>query len=421
MELILLFVLVVALIAAGVWIGLALAGASVIALSLFLDVNVTAALAFSAWSGLAAAELAPLPLFVLMGEILLRGGVAQGLFRSLGPLMARLPGGLVQVNILGCTLLAAASGSSAATTATIGRITVKELAARRYDRSLAMGSLCGAGTLGFLIPPSIILILYGVLAEVSILDLFLAGIVPGLLLALLFMVYVAIAGGRGHADPQQPLGWQATLAALGPVIVLILTVLGSLYAGLATPTESAVIGVAGALLVARWQGRLGRDGLLEAFAAAVRTSAMIGLVLLGALFLSRTAVYLDLPGQVAALVAPLADQPIALILLLMLVYALLGMILDGLSLVVMTLPVAGPLVAAAGFDPLWFGIFLVIVVEMGQITPPLGFNLFIVQALTGERLSRIAWASLPFFIILSGFALILALVPGLALWLPGRL
>lgn len=412
--------LALALLAARVWIGLALSAAGLIALLVFKDVDALSALAFSAWSGLNAAELAPLPLFVLMGEGLSRTGLARQMFDALAPLTARLPGGLLQTNVAGCALMAAACGSSAATTATVGRITLSELEARGYDRRLAMGSLCGAGTLGFLIPPSIVLILYGVLAQVSILSLFLAGIVPGLCLAGLFAAYLAWAAPR-RRDPPPPLHPGRTLLSLAPLVGLIGLVLGSLYTGLATPTESAVIGVAVAAGLSLRDGSGALAAWAEALRAAVLTSAMIGLVLMGALFLAKVAVYLGLPSALSGLLSGADLPPFALVVILLILFAGLGMVVDGLSLIVMSLPFTAPLAAQAGFDPVWFGIFLVIAVEMGQITPPLGFNLYVVKGLTGEGLGRIAWASLPFFLILAGFALILAAWPGLALWLPQRL
>ncbi|MBB4211794.1 tripartite ATP-independent transporter DctM subunit [Rhodothalassium salexigens DSM 2132] len=418
-----------ALLAAGLWVGLALIATGLGALALFKSVPPVTVLAFNIWTGLADAGLAPLPLFILMGELLFRGRVAERLFYALGPFTTWVPGRLLHVNVLSCALFAAACGSSAATTATVGRITVRELLDRGYDRRLVLGSLCGAGTLGFLIPPSIVLILYGVLAEVSIVDLFLAGMVPGALLALAFMAYLAVAGRRapppttdrdaGHGPGGLTRG--RALLDLLPVAALIAAVLGSLYAGLATPSESAVIGVAGAAVLAALDGSLSRAMLAEALRGAVRTVAMLGLILAGAFFLSRVAAYLGLPQAAAATLAGLDLPPTVLIAALVVLFIGLGMVLDGLSVIVMTLPFTAPLVAAAGFDALWFGVFLVIMVEMAQITPPVGFNLYVVQSLTGEPLSRVAWASLPFFAIMAAMIVVLVLVPALATALPAAL
>jgi len=411
--------LLLLLLGLGVWVGLALIATGVVSLSLFREIDVLAFLAGDLWRSLTAPELVALPLFVLMGEILNRTRLAERLFAGLSPWMAGLPGGLMHTNVAGCALFAAVSGSSAATTATVGRITLKELFSRGYDRRLAIGSLCGAGTLGFLIPPSIVLIIYGVLAEVSIVDLFIAGILPGVMLAVGYMAYVALASRRLAAGATEPADWRARLRglpALLPVVGLILAVIGAMYAGLAGPTEAAAIGVAGALTIAAGQGAASPKRLGEALMAAVRTSAMLGLILAGAFFLSKVAAMFQFPQAASAVIGALELPPLALIAMLLGLYVILGMVLDGLSIIVMTLPVTLPLAAAAGYDPLWFGIFLVIVVEMAQITPPVGFNLFVVQELTGQPLGRIARAALPFFLITAAMVLLLALFPDLVMW-----
>ncbi len=407
------------LLGASVWVGFALMATGAISLSLFTDVPVGKLLAFDLWASLNSPELVALPMFILMGEILFHTRLSENLFNGLAPLMRRVPGRLFHVNVAACTLFAAVSGSSAATTATVGRMTLAELEKRGYDRDLAMGSLCGAGTLGFLIPPSIILILYGVLAEVSILSLFIAGLIPGLLLAFLYMVYIAIRAGRaGEGEDQPGPGFFRAIGQLGPVLLLIALVLGSMYAGIASPSEAAIIGVFGALLVAAFQKSLSGATLKKAFFSAVRTNSMIGLIIAGALFLSKAIAFLGLPSAIAAGIAGLGLNPLALIFLLLIFYIALGTVLDGLSTIVMTLPIVLPLVTAAGFDPIWFGIFLVIAVEMAQITPPVGFNLFVVQGLTGESISRIARASLPFFLIMAAFAVLIAVFPGIVMFLP---
>lgn len=407
------------LLGAGVWIGLALMAAGMISLSLFRDLPVAKLAAFDLWNSLNSPELVALPMFILMGEILFHTRLARNLFDGLTPWLGRIPGRLLHVNILGCTLFAAVSGSSAATTATIGRMTLAELEARGYDRGLAMGSLCGAGTLGFLIPPSIILILYGVLSETSILDLFLAGIVPGLLLALAYMVYVAArVGARPALAPGQDArrsGWRQRMWGIrmfAPVLILIGAVLGSMYFGFASPSEAAIIGVLGALVVGLAQRELNRDNLVSAFCSAVRTTSMVGLIVAGALFLTKAMAYLGLPAAVAAFAEGLDLSPLLLVLILLGFYVVLGTFLDGLSVVVMTLPVTSPLILAAGFDAVWYGIFLVIAVEMAQITPPVGFNLFVVQNLTGEPIGRVARSALPFFTIMAAFVVLMVLWPG---------
>lgn len=413
---------------ARLWVGFALMAAGLIGLLLFQDVPAIKLLAFESWSSLSAPELAPLPLFILMGEILFATRFPKNLFDGLQPWARPIPGRLYHMNILGCTLFAAVSGSSAATTNTIGRMTLSELEARGYDQKLAIGSLCGAGTLGFLIPPSIILILYGVLAEVSILDLFLAGILPGLLLSLIFMAYIAAKTTLNPAllpeKEEAKATWREKRAGLwkiAPALFLILAVLGSLYLGFASPSEAAILGVAGALVITAIHRELNARTLKTALASAIQTTSMIGLILLGALFLTRAMAFLEIPSGIAEGIEALALSPFLLIVVLLVFYVALGMILDGLSVIVITLPIVLPLITAAGFDPLWFGVFVVITVEMAQVTPPVGFNLFVVQNLTGEGIGKIARAAFPFFLIMAGFALLLALFPEIATFLPDAL
>ncbi len=414
----------VVLLGAGVWVGFSLMGVGLISLSVFRDMPVATFLAFDVWNSLNTPEIVALPLFILMGEILFHTRLSESVFRGLTPWIARMPGRLLHVNVVGCTLFAAVSGSSAATTATIGRMTLAELKARGYNENLAMGSLCGAGTLGFLIPPSIILILYGVLSETSIIDLFIAGVVPGAMLAASYMAYIAIRVMMNPSlvpDDQTSPTWTDRLRALGdlaPILGLIAVIIGSMYAGIASPSEAATIGVAGALVVAIAQRALTRRTVSLAFMGAIKTCSMIGLILAGALFLSKAMAFLGLPQAVAASITALDLSPFALILLLTIFYIALGCVIDGLSAIVMTLALVLPLVSAAGFDQVWFGIFLVIVVEMSQITPPVGFNLFVVQGLTGASIGRIAKASLPFFLIMVVMVIIIALFPDIVTFLP---
>ena len=411
----------------GIWVGLALYSVAITGLALFRSMPVDKLLAQLVWNTSTTPELIALPMFILMAEILFHTRLSASLFQGLSPWTQRLPGRLLHVNVLGCTLFAAISGSSAATAATVGRITLSELFRRGYDRDLVMGSLAGAGTLGFLIPPSIILIIYGVLAEASILKLFIAGIVPGLLLAFLYMGYLGVRATLNPSlVPTETLnmGWRERwrgLIDLGPVVFLILLVLGSMYAGFASPSEAAAVGVLGALLVAAGQRTLSRTMLKKAFLGAVRTTSMIGLIVTGAVFLSVSMGFLGVPRIIANEIAALGLSPFALILLLLVFYAILGCVLDGLSSIVMTLPITLPLVLAAGFDKIWFGIFVVIVVEMAQITPPVGFNLFVIQGLTGEGIGRIARATIPFFLIMCAMAILIAVLPDIVMFLPNAI
>ncbi len=409
---------------AGVWVGLALFAPGLVGLAVFRSMPIEKLLAQLTWNVTTTPELIALPLFILMAEILFHSRLSASLFTGLAPWTTRLPGRLLHVNVLGCTMFAAISGSSAATTATVGRITLTELLRRGYDRDLAMGSLAGAGTLGFLIPPSIILIIYGVLSETSILKLFIAGVIPGLLLAFLYMTWLGLRATWNPAvapDETERLSLADKLIGLrhlGPVVFLILAVLGSMYGGFASPSEASAVGVLGALIVSAAQGTLNRETIRKASLGAVRTVSMIGLIVAGAYFLSIAMGFLGVPRMIAREIVALELSPIALIVMLLVFYAILGCVLEGMSSIVMTLPITLPLVQAAGFDKIWFGVFLVVVVEMAQITPPVGFNLFVIQGMTGERIGRIALATLPFFLIMVGLALLITFVPEVVTFLP---
>ncbi|WP_237213610.1 TRAP transporter large permease [Falsiroseomonas oryziterrae] len=416
--------MLVVTLAGGVWVGVALMSIGIVSLEMFRDMRVDRFLAGDIWSSSTSVELITLPLFILMGELLFHTRLSENLFRGLSPWTRRLPGRLVHVNVMGCTLFAAVSGSSAATTATVGRITLQELLSRGYDRRLAVGSLAGAGTLGFLIPPSIPMIVYGVVADVSILELFIAGLVPGLVLAAMFMGWIAL---RAALQPslvppmEPPIPRAEALKALGnliPVVFLITFVMGSLYFGFASITEAAAIGVLGALIVALAQRTLTWRGLWQALLGTVRTCSMIGLILVGALFLSKAMARLGLPAEIAEAIQSWGLHPYTLILVLLLFYLALGCVLDGLSAIVMTLPVTLPLAVAAGFDPIWYGVFLIITIEMAQITPPVGFNLFVIQGLTREGIFRIASYAWPFCVIMMLFTALITLFPDLVTALP---
>jgi tripartite ATP-independent transporter DctM subunit len=424
------FVVLFAFLAGGLWIGWTLAVTGTILLALFRDIPLDKLLAQYAWNILTTQELLALPLFIVMGEILFRTRLSQSLFRGLTPWAALLPGRLLHVNVIGCSIFAAISGSSAATTQVVGRISLAELLKRGYSKDIAVGSLAGAGTLGFLIPPSNIMIIYGVLGDVSIAKLFTAGLVPGILLAGCFMVWIvlhtALRPGlvperEGAVRVASAAEFLASIRELGPAVFLILCVLGSMYGGLATPSESAAVGVLGALLVAGLQGALSARALHAIAVGSVQTCAMIALIVLGASILGSAAAFLGIPAAVAAFVLGLGLPPLLLVAALIAFYLMLGCFLDGFSMIVMTLPIVLPIVKAAGFDPLWFGIFLVLVVEMAQITPPVGFNLFVIQGLTDDGLGYVARVTMPYLLIMVGFTLAVALMPDIALWLPRHL
>lgn len=372
-------------------------------------------------------ELSAIPLFIWMGEIVFRTDISDRLFRGLAPLTHKVPGRLLHTNIGGCTLFAAVSGSSAATTATVGKITTSALQDRRYDVDLSIGSLAGAGSLGLLIPPSIVMIVYGVLAEVSISKLFMAGFLPGVLIAGAYSAYIALrclinpslapAAGDHYSIGEVIRG----LMNIAPVGLLVVIVLGSIYTGIATPSEAATVGVVAALLLALATRQLTWSIFGQSLMGSVRLSCMIITLMVAASLLSTTMGYLHLPTELARAIVALDLSPFALIFVIGLFYLLLGCFLDGVSITVMTLPIVLPLVLQAGFDPIWFGVFLVIMVELGQITPPVGFNLFVLQGLTGYSIGRVARASIPFGILMCGCLIIVTVFPQIALWLPNQL
>ncbi|MBO0661438.1 TRAP transporter large permease subunit [Jiella sp. MQZ9-1] len=421
---ILLVVVLFGALALGLWVALALTLTALAALLTRPVLPDAQILATSFWSASTSWDLTALPMFIWMGEILFRSRLSDDLFAGLAPLMRRLPGRLVHVNIVGCAIFAAISGSSAATTQTIGKISLPELKARGYDETIAIGSLAGSGTLGLLIPPSIILIVYGAAVEQSISRLFIAGVLPGIVLALLFMGYVALVSTLKpelmpqDADVIVEESRLASLLRIAPAVLLILGVIGSIYGGIASPTEAAVIGVVLALIIARAQGGLSFAALKDGLIAATRVSAMITFILAGAALVTTAMGFTGLPRELASWIGSLGLSPYALLVALTIFFMVLGCFLDGISMVVLTTSVIMPLVQQAGFDLVWFGIYLVIVVEMAQITPPVGFNLFVIQGLTGQNIFKIAGATAPFFAILALMVLLLALFPDLALFLP---
>jgi len=384
-------------------------------------------LANSLWNSLNSWSLTALPLFILMGEILFRTSISTKLLNGLVPWLSNIPGRLLHINVVACSLFAAVSGSSAATTATVGKITLDDLSKRGYDRSLAIGSLAGAGTLGFLIPPSLIMIIYGVLSDTSIGKLFSGGIIPGLLLASFYSLYIGIrakmnpeavpAADRKYTFAEKLIA----LKELMPVIALILVVLGGIYLGITTPTEAAAIGVLGSLILAMAYRNLSWKNFQEALLQAVQTSCMICLIIAGAAFLAQVVGFVGIARGISSYIASLNMSPYLLLLVLGLMYLVLGMILDGISIVVMTLPIVLPIVLTAGFDPLWFGIYLVIMVELSQITPPVGFSLFVIQGISYEPVSYIIRSTRPFLIIMILMVVLLAIFPDLVLFLPNQM
>ncbi len=411
----------------GVWIGLGLLGVAWIGMTLFTVRPVGDAMAVTVWGSASSWTLTALPLFILMGEILFRTRLSQDMFRGLAPWVNWLPGRLLHTNIIGCTIFAAVSGSSAATCAAIGKMTLPELKRLGYPEDITIGSLAGAGTLGLLIPPSIIMIVYGVASETSITKLFIAGVLPGLLLALLFMGYVivwsllhpgAIPGSDRHFSFREKI-WESRY--LLPVVALIVLVLGSIYLGWATATESAAVGVVGALALSAIQGSMNWPTFVASLLGATRLYCMIALLLAGAAFLTLAMGYIGLPRHLAEWIGGMGLSPFWLLFGLMIFYIVLGCFLDGISMVVLTMGVILPTVTRAGIDLVWFGIFIVLVVEMAQITPPVGFNLFVLQYMTGKNIGYIAKVALPFFGLLVVAVLLIYFFPGIVTWLPANM
>ena len=410
---------------AGLWVSLALVGVG--ALGLYITGNEQVGLLFatSSWGGSTSWSLTALPMFIWMGELLFRTRLSKDLFEGLAPFLNHAPGKLLHVNILSCGIFAAVSGSSAATAATIGRMTLPELKKQGYSDKMAVGTLAGSGTLGLLIPPSIILIVYGVAAEVSIGRLFIAGALPGLMLVTLFMSYTAVWSLMNKKELPQTASisssWRdkaRALKKLMPIVGLILFVLGSIYGGLTTPTEAAALGVFGAILLAKMTGTLSIDNFFASLLGAVKSACMIGLILVGAHFLTLAMGFLGIPKALAEWIAALTLSPLELLFYLTLLFVLLGCFLDGISVVVLTVAVVLPMVQQAGIDLLWFGIFIVLVVEMSQITPPVGFNLFVIQSLTGKSILYVARASLPFFFLIVLGLVLITLFPQIVTYLP---
>ena len=420
----LLIVALFALLGSGVWIGLALAGVAWIGMTLFSSRPAGDAMAVTVWGTASSWTLTALPLFVWMGEILFRTRLSQDMFRGLALWLERIPGRLLHTNIVGCTIFAAVSGSSTATCATIGKMTLPELKSRGYPDGITIGTLAGAGTLGLLIPPSIIMIVYGVSANVSIAQLFIAGILPGVLLALLFSGYIVgwalLNGDRIPAVTEHTTIAQKLYASrhLIPVVVLIALVLGSIYSGLATATEAAAFGVVGSLALSALQRSLDWRTFRDSLLGATRLYCMIALILAGAAFLTLAMGYIGLPRDLAEWIATLGLSPLGLIIALACFYIVLGCFLDGISMVVLTMGVILPTVEKAGIDLVWFGIFIVLVVEMAQITPPVGFNLFVLQGMTGRQITWIARHSMPMFALMCVAVLAIWYFPVIVTFLP---
>jgi len=411
----------------GIWVALSMIGVSAIGMLLFTSRPVGDAMATTIWGTSSSWTLTALPLFVWMGEILFRTKLSENLFKGLAPWMSRLPGGLIHVNVVGCALFAAISGSSAATVATVGKMSIPELRKRNYPEKLLLGSLAGSGTLGLLIPPSIILIIYGVTVQESIAKLFIAGIIPGIMIAIFFMFYVigwSVLNKDSMPKTEETFSFSQKIKDSGqliPVIVLIATVIGSIYVGIATATEAASLGVVGALILSFFQKSLNKESFKLSLLGATKTSCMIAFILAGSSFLSLAMGFTGLPRNLAIWIQEMSLSPYVLIIVLTIFYIILGMFLDGISAVVLTMAIIEPMIRQAGFDMIWFGVFLVIVVEMAQITPPVGFNLFVLQGMAGKDMGFIAKSAFPLFLLMILAVAVIIIFPDIALWLPEQM
>ena len=408
----------------GIWVALSMIGVSAIGMMLFTSRPVGDAMATTIWGTASSWTLTALPLFVWKGEILFRTKLSENLFKGLSPWMQKLPGGLIHVNVVGCALFAEISGSSAATVATVGKMSIPELRKRNYPEKILLGSLAGSGTLGLLIPPSIILIIYGVAVQESIAKLFIAGIIPGIMIALIFMSYVIIWSLINKKEMPKILEEYSFLEKIKrskqllPVILLISAVIGSIYTGVATATEAASLGVVGALILSYFQKSLTLETFKSSLLGATKTSCMIAFILAGSTFLSLAMGFTGLPRNLAIWIQGMELSPYVLILVLMIFYIILGMFLDGISSVVLTMAIVEPMIRQAGIDVIWFGIFVVVVVEMAQVTPPIGFNLFVLQGMTKHEISYIAKTAIPMVALMVLMVIILVIWPELATWLP---
>ncbi len=411
----------------GIWVAISMIGVSTIGMMLFTSRPVGDAMATTIWGTSSSWTLTALPLFVWMGEILFRTKLSENLFAGLSPWMQKLPGGLIHVNVVGCALFAAISGSSAATVATVGKMSIPELRKRKYPEKILLGSLAGSGTLGLLIPPSIILIIYGVTVQESIAKLFIAGIIPGIMIALIFMSYVIIwslINKKSMPKYVENFSFFEKIRKskqLLPVIILISSVIGSIYTGVATATEAASLGVVGALILSYFQKSLTGETFKQSLLGATKTSCMIAFILAGSTFLSLAMGFTGLPRNLAIWIQSMELSPYVLIFVLMIFYIILGMFLDGISAVVLTMAIIEPMIRQAGFDMIWFGIFLVIVVEMAQITPPVGFNLFVLQGMANKDMGFIARSAFPLFLLMILAVILVVIFPEIALWMPQQM
>lgn len=416
--------LLLVLIGISIPVGAALGGLGLILDHLYSFLPLSRALGEVTWSTSNDFLLVAIPMFVMLGEILLRSGIAERMYNAMSMWLSWLPGGLMHANIGACTVFSATSGSSVATAATVGTVALPQLERRGYNEPLFLGSLAAGGTLGILLPPSINLIIYGVLTNTSVPRLYLAGILPGLIAAGLFMLIIAVAciikpewGGQRMSAP-----WRDRFIGLlhiVPPMLIFLLVVGSIYAGLATPTEAAALGVVGALILAAFMRRLTLRMMREVLEGTMKTTAMIMLIVIGAAFLNFIMSATGLTNMLNSWLIGLGLSPYMMLLMLVAFYLVIGCFMETLSLMVTTIPVIAPVMIALGFDPVWLGIVIIILIEVALITPPVGLNLFVVHSLrTSGSMNALMIGAIPFVLMLLLLVFLLAIFPGLALWLP---
>jgi tripartite ATP-independent transporter DctM subunit len=413
----------------GIWIGVGIGLVGVTAMALFTRYPVGDMMASLCMGMVNNFVLVCLPGFILMGEILFKSGASKDLYDSITPWVARIPGKLLHSNVLSCTIFAAISGSSAATAATIGTVAIPELNRLGYKPGLVVGSLAGAGTLGLLIPPSLSLIVYGAITNNSIGQLYIAAMLPGAMLSLLFIAYIALYAALRPQDVTEQddlrFTWRDRLAGslkILPTALLIFLVLGLMYLGVTTPTEAAFIGVAGAGLISAFYGRFSLAMLRESMRGTVRTSCMLFLIMMMAGIMSSMVAYLKIPSGLAQAVIRMGLSPEALFVIVCLLYLVLGCFFDGMSIMLLTLPIIYPLlITQLKFDPIWFGVVLTVLIEVAQVTPPVGFNLFVLQHVSGQPIGLVARNAMPFTGLLILGVVLLYFFPQIALFLPGRM
>ena len=428
LQIIVVFVLFIALLGAGMAVPFAIMLPAM--LYLFFQGGLAAfnGLGLVSWGSMDSYTLTSIPLFILMAEIIQQSGLGYRVYGGLSRLVSRIPGGLLQTNIAGCAMFSAISGSSIATAAAIGKVALPQLMSRGYDRPLSAGSLAAGGTLGILIPPSIAMIVYGTFTETSVAKLFMAGVVPGLLLTAMFMVYIAIhATFKPSIAPKEagPLSWAQVVRALldvVPFVVLMGVVLGTIYTGVATPTEAAGVGCLISLVICKIWGELDWKAFAEALKVSTLVVGNILFITYAAFVFSYAMSFGGVGEHITEFIIGMKLNKFEFLIALFILFTALGALVESLGMIVITVPLLFPVLAKYGIDPIWFGIIVVVYIELGQITPPIGINLFVIQSIwKGGTLSEVVMGTIPFHLVMFLLLLMLMVWPDIALWLPHRM